>query len=200
VTATADDIHQPARSAGRPRSAEADEAILAATLELVAERGLGVSIEAIAAAAGVGKTTIYRRWDNKDKLIVDAMASIQDPLPVISGKSVRDDLIVLVDYVRKHSEKTLSGKLIGSLAGEASAELMETYIKTVIEPRREQMRSVLRDGVARGELRADLDIELCLPLLVGPMLTLIKIWKCTPVDPSTAERIVDSVLYGIAPR
>ena len=205
MTSTVDGTDRSARPAdkpvraGRPRSAEADEAIISAALELVADRGIGaVSIEAIAAAAGVGKTTIYRRWENKDALIVDALASIQDPPPELRGASTRDDLVLLVDYIRRHNE-ALASKLMVCLVAEASAELRDTYIRHIIEPRRELMRGVLRDGIARGDLIADLDIELTLSLLSGPMLTMVKIWKTT-VSPDTAERIVDAILRGITPR
>ncbi|MCE5289013.1 MAG: TetR/AcrR family transcriptional regulator [Nocardiaceae bacterium] len=190
---------RPARPAGRPRSAEADEAIISAALELVANRGIGaVSIEAIAAAAGVGKTTIYRRWENKEALIVDALASIQDPPPALAGTSARDDLVLLVDYIRRHNE-ALSSKLMACVVTEASDELRDVYLKHIVEPRRELMREVLRDGIANGELIPDLDIELTLSLLSGPMLTMVKIWKLQ-VAPDTAERIVDAVLNGIARR
>jgi len=65
---------QGIRKPGRPRSAQAHKAILDATLELLAEEGFhGLSIEAVAAKAGVGKTTIYRRWPSKDELVMDAI-------------------------------------------------------------------------------------------------------------------------------
>ena len=65
-----------ARPPGRPRSERAARAIIDATIDLLAEEGgvAGVSIEAVAARAGVGKTTIYRRWPNKEALIIDALA------------------------------------------------------------------------------------------------------------------------------
>ena len=67
---------------GRPRRADADEAILAATLELLAEAGVaGLSMDVLAQRAGVGKATIYRRWDSKEALILDAlrMTATADP-------------------------------------------------------------------------------------------------------------------------
>ena len=79
------------RSPGRPRSVRADEAIVAATLDLLAE-GMSVdvlSIEAIAARAGVGKATIYRRWPNKEALLIDAVAAMKGPLPEPTRPSSR---------------------------------------------------------------------------------------------------------------
>ena len=67
----------PARAPGRPRSAQAHRAILDATIELFVESGYeGLSIEGVAARAGVGKTTIYRRWSSKEDLIVDAIGEL----------------------------------------------------------------------------------------------------------------------------
>ena len=67
---------------GRPRSEEADRAIIDAALDLFAESGAGgLCIEAVAARAGVGKSTIYRRWPGKEDLLVDALATLKSPLP-----------------------------------------------------------------------------------------------------------------------
>src|SRR6266542_1733281 len=93
------------RRPGRPRSEQAEQAIIEATLDLFAEQGFeGVCVEAVAARAGVGKATIYRRWPNKEELIIDAVASMKGPVPPIGGKSVRDDLVTLLSRVGKHSE------------------------------------------------------------------------------------------------
>src|SRR5919108_1899012 len=85
------------RAPGRPRSERAEKAILEATLDLLAEESgvAGVSMEAVAARAGVGKTTIYRRWPNKEALIVQALASMKAPLPEPAGVSVREDLLAI---------------------------------------------------------------------------------------------------------
>ncbi len=82
---------------GRPRSERAERAILDAALELFAESGLGgVCIEAVAARAGVGKATIYRRWPGKQDLLLDALATLKSPLPEPGGESVRDDLVAML--------------------------------------------------------------------------------------------------------
>src|ERR1700726_424948 len=80
---------------GRPRSAEADRSILAATLDLLAERGLdAMSIEEIAARAGVGKATIYRRWSSKGLLALDAfVVSFRAEQPLPDTGTLRGDLI-----------------------------------------------------------------------------------------------------------
>ncbi len=83
---------------GRPRSARVDEAIIHAVIDLLTAgtTAEALSIEAVAARAGVGKATIYRRWPNKDALLVDAVASLKGPLPQITGESVLADLVTLL--------------------------------------------------------------------------------------------------------
>jgi AcrR family transcriptional regulator len=90
MTSTAD----APRSPGRPRSVRADEAIVEATLDLLAEGNTieTLSIEAIAARAGVGKATIYRRWSGKEALLRDALRTLKGTPPEPTGRSVRDDL------------------------------------------------------------------------------------------------------------
>src|SRR2546423_11027134 len=89
---------QERKAPGRPRSARADEAIIDAVLEMLTD-GYTVdtlSIEAVATRAGVGKATIYRRWSNKEALIVDPVGSLKGPNPAPPGQSVRDDLLALL--------------------------------------------------------------------------------------------------------
>ena len=85
---------------GRPRSSEAERAILDATVALYAERGMaGLSVEAVAARAGVAKTTIYRRWPSKEELVLAAVTAARGPAPEPPGASVRDDLLFLLGRV-----------------------------------------------------------------------------------------------------
>src|ERR1039457_2818369 len=79
-------------------SGPAEQAIIEAALALFAESGVeGLCIEQVAARAGVGKATIYRRWPGKEDLLLDALASLKTPLPEPGGLSVREDLIALLE-------------------------------------------------------------------------------------------------------
>src|SRR5438445_12864139 len=98
TTAGAAPADQDRKTPGRPRSARADEAVIEALLDLLGD-GMpaeAISIEAVAARAGVGKATIYRRWSNKEALLVDAVATVKGELPAIGGVSVREDLVTLL--------------------------------------------------------------------------------------------------------
>jgi AcrR family transcriptional regulator len=186
------------RSPGRPRSEKAEKAILEATLDLLAEESgvAGVSIEAVASRAGVGKTTIYRRWPNKEALIVDALASAKAPLARPAGESVRDDLLAIARSMRSERHRK-HAKCFWNVVGgaEKHPQLYARYKQDVIEPRREIMREVLRRGVERGEVRDDLDIEVAVSMFTGSMSTK------TPQDelpPDYPEAVVDMLLRGIA--
>ena len=163
---------QDRKAPGRPRSARADEAIIEATLDLLAT-GTPVeamSIEAVAARAGVGKATIYRRWANKEQLIVDAVASIKGEPPAVAGESVRDDLIALLRPVGKQKQSRF-GRIMPCLIGELrrNPQLAASFSQ-LTEPHREKLREVVRRGIASGEIRADIDVEVAITALVGPML------------------------------
>jgi AcrR family transcriptional regulator len=193
------------RRPGRPRSVEADRAILAATLRRIGEDGLaGLSIEAVAADAGVAKTTVYRRWPHKVALVIDALDSLNEPLPPGRPEmSVRDELVELIDTLRRRYERSPAGDLMQRVMAEAKAspEVAEQYFAKVVEPRRERIRQTLRRGVASGELRADLDVDLALHLLTGPMLNRTILHpRPEGISPDFAAQVVDAVIGGIGAR
>src|ERR1700692_2821948 len=85
------------RRPGRPRSEQAEQAIIEPPLDLFAEQEFeGVCVEAVAARAGVGKATIYRRWPNKEELLLAALGSLKSPYPEPAGGSARDDLVAML--------------------------------------------------------------------------------------------------------
>ncbi len=172
TTAGAAPTDQDRKAPGRPRSVRADEAIIEATLDLLAS-GTPVealSIEAVAARAGVGKATIYRRWANKESLIVDAVASIKGDPPTIAGVSVREDLISLLRPMGQMRSNRF-GKIMPCLLGELkrNAQLARSYT-ALTEPRREILRQVLRRGIQTGEVRADMDVDVAVSMLVAPLM------------------------------
>lgn len=191
----------PPRRPGRPRSERADQAIIDAALSLFAESGPdGLCIEKVAARAGVGKATIYRRWAGKEDLLLDAMASLKAPLPEPAGQSVRADLVELIGVLCQEAADPRRAREFALLLGEGAKypRLMARYVETVVEPRREVIRSVLRRGVATGELRAAIDIDAALFMLIGAVLARGK-FDPESIPPGYAGRIVDELLAGLAP-
>jgi AcrR family transcriptional regulator len=188
------------RRPGRPRSEQAEQAILDAALEVFAECGPdGLCIEAVAARAGVGKATIYRRWPGKEDLLIDAIGTLRTPLPQPQGRSVRADLTALVDAMCKETADPRRARQLALLHGDGVnyPRLLASYNQTVMEPRREQIKSVLLRGVATGELRESTDVEAGMFLLLGAVLAR---GGGPAGDSRYARRVVEELLRGLAAR
>ncbi|MFB7615980.1 TetR/AcrR family transcriptional regulator [Kitasatospora sp. NPDC056181] len=188
---------------GRPRSEAAEQAIFAAVEELMAG-GTSLpelTIEGIATAAGVGKATIYRRWSNKEALLIDMVSRLEAPVPEATGASARDDLVAMLEYMRIRGLAKRSRWVLKAALGQMHSwpELHAAYRERVIMPRRRMAREVIRRGVVEGELRADLDEELLADLLLGPILARSVLWEDSDLeDPDLATRMVDALLQGLA--
>jgi AcrR family transcriptional regulator len=199
MTQTTDEL--TARPPGRPRSERAAKAIIEATLDLLAEEGgvAGVSIEAVAARAGVGKTTIYRRWPNKEALIIDALAALKEPFPAPVGDSVRDDLVAIARAFLTNTTDNRHLDWYWSLMGGASRypELIARFTREVVEPRRDVIRQVLRRGIGSGELRADLDVEVTLWLVMGALIQRARAFGAGPIPDEFPAKVIDALLSGI---
>ncbi|MGB6456925.1 MAG: TetR/AcrR family transcriptional regulator [Streptosporangiaceae bacterium] len=189
------------RRRGRPRSPAAEKAILAAALELFAECGPdALGIEQVAARAGVGKATIYRRWRGKEDMLLDAVGSLGTQLPVPQGRSVRADLIAILDWICREAADPRRARLFALLQGEGTRypRLLARYLDTVVEPRREVVASVLRRGVATGELRENTDIDAATLLLNGAVLASMS--GQAHADARYARRLVEELMRGLAAR
>jgi AcrR family transcriptional regulator len=203
VTTVSEGVESAPRSPGRPRSARADEAIIDAVLDLLADGSTieSLSIEAIAAKAGVGKATIYRRWSGKQALLVDALRNLKGQPPKPTGASVREDLVLLLSGIGRNPDPRAT-KIMPCLVPELhrSPEQYAIY-QEIVQPRRELTREVLRRGVATGELRPDLDVELAMVMLTGPVV-MQKVFSWDPEldSENLPERVVDTLLAGIARR
>ncbi|MGH3714523.1 MAG: TetR/AcrR family transcriptional regulator [Micromonosporaceae bacterium] len=192
-----------ARPVGRPRSTRASEAIIEAVLDLLVQGTTieALSMEAVAARAGVGKATIYRRWPNKEALVIEAVACLKGPTPRLSGRSVRDDLVTVLRRIGSASDSPEGQVLLAVLPEiKRNPELSARYGE-MVDGRREAIRDVLRRGIASGELRVDLDIELTTAMLSSPMVSVTAMRMFPRVRrEALAERIVDQLLIGLTPR
>jgi AcrR family transcriptional regulator len=189
------------KAPGRPRSARADEAIIEAVIDLLEEGTAAetLTIEAVAGRAGVGKATIYRRWPNKEALLVDAIASLKGPPPEIGGESVRADLITLLSPVGHNTPARASTVLPCLISELKRSPMLRQCYQRIVEPRRELMRQVLRRGIDHGELRAGIDVEVVMTMLVGPMLAQTVLDWSSDLDRDTLpERLVAAVWPAIS--
>ncbi|MEU4995108.1 TetR/AcrR family transcriptional regulator [Streptomyces sp. NPDC021622] len=196
-------VHTARGVRGRPRSEAVERAIIEGVLKLI-EEGVPLaelSIERIARTAGVGKATIYRRWNGKEELFVDILRSVDDPPPELAGESMRGDLITLLDHMRRRGVNMRASAMLHNVFAQMKSlpKLWDAYHATVVAPQRRVMLDVLRRGVENGELRADVDIMLANDLFVGPMLVRTVMRSDAPLDEDLAERMVDAVLDGLRP-
>jgi AcrR family transcriptional regulator len=188
------------RRPGRPRSAEAHRAILDAVLVLLAEEGFGgLSIEGVAARAGVGKATVYRRWSSKVPLVIEALDTVaSERLSVPNTGSVRGDLTEFLTQLVRTMDGP-DGRLVAPLlaAMSRSPELAEAFRRDLIAPRRDVANEIIRRGIARGELRPDLHSDVALDAPVAIVFHRL-LMTGEAVDEALVGRVVDQVLDGIA--
>jgi AcrR family transcriptional regulator len=184
------------RRAGRPRSEEADRAILDAALEALVQDGYaGMSIEGIAAAAGVGKATIYRRWKGKAEILVDALKRRACfDVPLVDTGDLRADLLTILRAVHANMVG-VAGPLMAAFAIEKSRypELRDEFDRVFVNDRRAHLRHLVASAVARGDLPPGTDVELVAE--AGPAL----LWHALTVrndlsDDRLPERIVRQLL------
>src|SRR4029077_7904065 len=99
-------------------------------------------MEAVAARAGVGKATIYRRWAGKEDLLLDALSLLKSPLPEPRGLSVREDLVAMLRVMCQDAGDPTRMRRYALLLGEGEKypRIMQRYKETVVEPRRELIR------------------------------------------------------------
>jgi AcrR family transcriptional regulator len=194
------------RQRGRPRSVEAERAILRATLELLAEEGLrGLGFERVAARAGVGKTTIYRRYASPEQLASAALETLAVEPPRISEHgTTRDAFVALarqrIAAAQESRWSLLMPRLVMESAGDP--ELQAMVHRILVDPGRAIVAAVIRRGIERGELRQDLDVELAIDLLVGPFVyrVLLEGGLGFGVFADEPERPLDLLLEGLAAR
>lgn len=161
------------KSPGRPRSARSHQAMLQATLELLAEVGFeAMSIEAIASRAGVGKTTIYRRYGSKAELVADAIESIREEIIIPDTGSLWGDMNALIQNAAQISLNPLGRQTVAMIISSASsnAEFAQIYWTKYLQPRREAFAIVLERAKVRQEIEPNLDPGLVFDTMSGIML------------------------------
>src|ERR687891_847538 len=189
------------RRPGRPRSERATAAILRAAGELLDSRGLdGLSVDAIAARAGVSKATIYRWWPNKAAIVMDAVLSATAPqIPFPDTGSVREDLRQQMRSVVRLFTKTATGRALVALIAQSQhdAATATALHERFIAPRRTSAGDVLRRGIDRGELRPDLDVDTAIDTLYGALYYRLLV-SGDPLTPRYVDRVIDHIYPTLA--
>jgi AcrR family transcriptional regulator len=158
------------RGRGRPRSERADRAILEAALDLLSEDGYArMSMDAVAARAGVTKPTVYLRYKGKADLATAALAAHDPGQPPPEKGELRADLIAHLRHLRRGIERSAGLAMVGNVLAEErqTPELLESFRERVLEPRREELRGVLERARERGEVAAGANLDAALHMLIG---------------------------------
>jgi AcrR family transcriptional regulator len=191
------------RRRGRPRSEPAHRALLDAALREFVARGYeAMSLEAIAAAAGVSKLTLYRRWDGKLALVREVLQSLSDLTPMEDHGSLEEDLRVLLREAYRAGIASPAGQIMPRFVGEIAShpELLEVYQTEILRPRLERLKALISRARDRGELREDLPLTILADMFGGPIFyhltVLALIEPNTPED--VPELLTQAILRGIA--
>jgi AcrR family transcriptional regulator len=158
---------------GRPRSIQSHQAMLQATLELLAEVGFDtMSIDAISARAGVGKTTIYRRYASKEELVADAIESVREEIVIPDTGNLQDDIDTLIQNAAQITLNPLGRQTVAMIISSASINdrFAQIYWTKYLQPRRKTFAIVVERAKVRNEISTDLDSDLVFDTMSAIML------------------------------
>jgi AcrR family transcriptional regulator len=195
----ASDLSTREARVGRPRDRQIDAAVLGATLAVLGRSGYGgLTIEVVARDAGTTKPAIYRRWPNRQRLVLAALGQrLGDARAPDTGCTLCDldeCLKVFVAAFRRMPPGVL-GPLFAECAGDR--ELRAEFMTVLFEPPRAAVRETLDRAHARGDLRDDVDLELILDLF-GSLVHYRALFGHAPTSDAEIERAVEALLRGIA--
>jgi AcrR family transcriptional regulator len=190
---------------GRPRSARAQRAILAAASDSLYEQGLsGMNVAVIAQRAGVSKATIYRWWPSKEMLALDAFVTdweATSPVQSPDTGSLRGDLHERFRIFWRLMQKRPLGRVLTGLAAHAQGHpaFAEVYRERFLEPRRVATRAIFQRAIDRGEIPPDADLDVALDLLYGALFHRL-FQGHGPLDSHFAHEVVECVVAALEAR
>jgi AcrR family transcriptional regulator len=193
------DNDKPAADRHVKRRERTEQAILDAAEELIAEGGVdGLTIEGVAARSGVAKTTIYRRWRDKDELalaiLVDRTATISPP------RDAGDTRKELLTFLKAAKRVIRPGGIAQGLASDIATkpQLGRIYRERIVDVRRSELKTVIDRGIARGDFRPDTDVWVAHELLIGPLYYRL-LFSGAPLDTKHDNQLIDALLRAFAP-
>ena len=197
---TAIPVEGARRAPGRPRSLEADEAILEAAVEVFAEVGLeSLTMEGVAARAGVSKNTVYRRYPNKLALVVSAVrcyTNVGAPPP--DTGTTRGDVQALVADLVAIVTNTPMGRMLPILvAVRTRTPELDVAYSEIVADKRARSAAVVRRGIARGDFRADVDVDVVVDALVSPVFYRLIVTNA-PLDEAFRAAVVDAAMRAFS--
>lgn len=185
---------------GRPRSLASEQAILGATLRLLVAHGYpALTMDAVAAAAGASKATIYRRWQSKEALVLAAFTQLPPIVPADRGALLPELLELFGQYQRTTQSPLFRSALPALIAACVSDPHLALTMETLNEQRRVPLRMVLQRAVRRGELPPDADLELAIDAIQG-LVTVRGLYLRGDPGPDWPQRLFGFVLRGLGAR
>lgn len=178
--------------AGRPRSEESRRAILDATRRLLTHMPVSkISIEAIAKKAGVGKTTIYRWWPNKQSVVMEAVF-LQPGFQNIMPKSLAP-----FEGVRTQVEKLVrqltgkNGRIVAEIVGECQGdiEILKALVKNFFQDRYNSLAYYIQKGKHEGDFHENIDIEVAIDVILGPII--FRLMSGQNLDEAFSKKLCD---------
>lgn len=187
------------RPPGRPLDEQVSAEILDAAVALLTEEGFaGVSVDTVAANAGVSKASIYRRWSTKEALLLEAASCLSGgPVDLPDTGTLRSDLLALYAGFLPALIDGIPGQMLPQMVAEGTRNPeIRALLADFANGRRERWRIVIERATARGELVDDLDVEVVVDCLTGPLFTRLLVTG-RPLTAALAEQLLDIVLDGI---
>jgi AcrR family transcriptional regulator len=164
-------------------------------MALLGEVGFsGLTVEGIAARAGVGKATIYRHWSSKAQVVIDAWRAYVPAMPEPDTGELRSDLVAVLGFAVQALGQSPLSRILPSLieAAERDPELAALFAEFAGE-RRAVLHRILERAATRGELRSGLDLDMAAAILVSPIFTRRLVLR-ESFPPGYAEVLVDTLL------
>lgn len=169
---------------------------------MLAEEGIqALTIEGIAERAGVGKTTIYRRFDSIEEILVNAFGEMDLGVEIPDTGSTREDLIQLGEAFRSQSAAAVMFPVLAQIVGTALTNpiVLDTFREHLMKPRQTSIKTILQRGVERGDVRPDVDIDLLADLIPGGII-FHKLFQLPPdamISEDYPRRVLDTIWDGI---
>lgn len=185
--------------AGRPRKAEADDAILGAASAMLRDVGVrGLTVEAVASDAGVSVGSVYRRWSTKSELIAAAYRDALAPAEPVDTGSLRGDLTEIAEQTFRFFTGDHARMLLALMTESGSDPELLSAIQETSNPRRTGLRAIIQRAIDRGEIPPDTDVEMAIDFLVGPLWTRLLVTG-RRITRSTVHKVVDMAVAALMP-
>jgi len=181
------------------RRARSDRAILEAARVLLDENGVrGLTIERVAERSGVAKTTIYRRWRDRDELALAVLIEMSEDFR--APPDLGDTRKELLAFVKEATEVIELGGVIPGLGREIATdpEISKAYRERIIDVRLAEVKAIIDRGIHRGDLRPGIEPRVAHELLIGPLMYRL-LFSGAPLNKRHTGQVVDVVMSVFAP-